>query len=93
MSNLPTKRKLTEKQVRKEYKEHRKDKTFAECWPDTNRALYGLDVFVSNTFAQSFSIAYVKSLPFFVSAQLAVKTPGAPFKQSTSRPLSSDKAG
>ena len=32
--------KLTEKEVRKEYKEHRKDKAFAECWPDTNRAFY-----------------------------------------------------
>ena len=32
--------KLTEKEVRKEYKEHRKVKAFAECWPDTNRAFY-----------------------------------------------------
>ena len=31
---------LTEKQVRAEYKEHRKDPIFAECWPDTNRAFY-----------------------------------------------------
>ena len=31
---------LTEKQVRNEYQEHRKDPTFAECWPDTDRAFY-----------------------------------------------------
>ena len=28
--------KLTEKQVRAEYKEHRKDPIFAECWSDTD---------------------------------------------------------
>jgi hypothetical protein len=33
--------KLTEKEVRKEYKEMRKkDKVFAECWPDKDRAFY-----------------------------------------------------
>ena len=31
-------KKLTEKEVRKEYKDHRKDKASAQCWPDTNRA-------------------------------------------------------
>ena len=31
---------LTEKEVRKEYKEHRKDKVFAECWPDKDRYFY-----------------------------------------------------
>ena len=31
---------LTENQVRKLFKEHRKDKIFAECWPDNNRAFY-----------------------------------------------------
>tara|TARA_Y100000034_G_scaffold107805_1_gene137692 strand:+ start:102 stop:266 length:165 start_codon:yes stop_codon:yes gene_type:complete len=33
-------KKLTEKEVRKEYKDHRKYKAFAQCWPDTNRAFY-----------------------------------------------------
>lgn len=33
--------KLTEAQVRKEYKEMRKsDPVFAECWPDSNSAFY-----------------------------------------------------
>ena len=32
--------KLTEKEVRKEFKEHRKDKIFAECWSNTDRAFY-----------------------------------------------------
>ena len=32
--------KMTEKEVRKEYNEHRKDIIFAECWPDTDRAFY-----------------------------------------------------
>ena len=31
---------LTEKQVRAEYREHRKDPVFAELWPDTDRAFY-----------------------------------------------------
>ena len=32
---------MTEKQVRSEYKQMRKtDPTFAECWPDTDRAFY-----------------------------------------------------
>lgn len=31
---------LTEKQVREEFREHRKDPVFAECWPDTDRAFY-----------------------------------------------------
>lgn len=31
---------LTEKQVRNEYREHRKDPVFAELWPDTDRAFY-----------------------------------------------------
>ena len=32
--------KMTEKEVRKEYTEHRKDPIFAECWQDTDRAFY-----------------------------------------------------
>lgn len=32
--------KLTEEQVRTEYKEHRKDKKFAECWPVNNDSFY-----------------------------------------------------
>jgi len=32
--------KLTEKEVRKEYNEHRKDKIFAECWPDKDSSFY-----------------------------------------------------
>ena len=33
--------KLTEAQVRKEYREMRKsDKVFAECWPDKDSAFY-----------------------------------------------------
>jgi len=31
---------LSEKQVREEYREHRKDPVFAECWPDTNKHFY-----------------------------------------------------
>ena len=31
---------LSEKVVRAEYKEHRKDPVFAECWPNTDRAFY-----------------------------------------------------
>ena len=27
-------RKLTEQEVREEYRKHRKDKAFAQCWPD-----------------------------------------------------------
>lgn len=32
--------KLTEKEVRAEFKEHRKDPVFAECWPNTDSAFY-----------------------------------------------------
>ena len=32
--------KLTEEEVRKEYKEHRKDKVFAKCWPANNDSFY-----------------------------------------------------
>ena len=31
-----TDKKLTEKEVREEYRQHRKDKTFRECWPANN---------------------------------------------------------
>tara|TARA_Y100000356_G_C11128446_1_gene218678 strand:- start:161 stop:328 length:168 start_codon:yes stop_codon:yes gene_type:complete len=31
---------LTEEEVRKEYKEHRKDKVFAKCWPANNDSFY-----------------------------------------------------
>ena len=31
---------LTEEEVRKEYKEHRKDKVFAKCWPAKNDRFY-----------------------------------------------------
>ena len=33
-------RKLTEEEVRKEYREHRKDKVFAKCWPANNDSFY-----------------------------------------------------
>jgi len=32
--------KLTEKEVREEYRKHRKDKTFAQCWPANNDSFY-----------------------------------------------------
>lgn len=32
--------KLTEQEVRDEYRKHRKDKTFAECWPANNDSFY-----------------------------------------------------
>tara|TARA_B100000927_G_scaffold208494_1_gene169456 strand:- start:273 stop:428 length:156 start_codon:yes stop_codon:yes gene_type:complete len=31
---------LSEKEVRAQYNEHRKDPAFADCWPDTDRAFY-----------------------------------------------------
>ena len=31
---------LSEKEVRAEFKEHRKDTVFAECWPDTDKHFY-----------------------------------------------------
>ena len=33
-------RKLTEEEVRAEYRQHRKDKAFAECWPANNDSFY-----------------------------------------------------
>tara|TARA_Y100000033_G_C2720945_1_gene98249 strand:- start:304 stop:465 length:162 start_codon:yes stop_codon:yes gene_type:complete len=33
-------RKLTEEEVRAEYREHRKDKIFKSVWPATNEAFY-----------------------------------------------------
>ena len=33
-------RKLTEEEVRAEYREHRKDKVFAKCWPANNDSFY-----------------------------------------------------
>ena len=35
-----TDKKLTEKEVREEYRQHRKDKTFAQCWPANNDSFY-----------------------------------------------------
>jgi len=32
--------KLTEKEVREEYRNHRKDKVFAQCWPANNDSFY-----------------------------------------------------
>ena len=32
--------KLTEKEVREEYRQQRKDKTFAQCWPANNDSFY-----------------------------------------------------
>ena len=32
--------KLTEQEVRDEYRKHRKDKAFAECWPANNDSFY-----------------------------------------------------
>ena len=32
--------KLTEEQVREEYRQQRKDKTFAQCWPANNDSFY-----------------------------------------------------
>ena len=32
--------KLTEEQVREEYRHQRKDKTFAQCWPANNDSFY-----------------------------------------------------
>ena len=32
--------KLTEEEVRQEFRKHRKDKTFAECWPANNDSFY-----------------------------------------------------
>ena len=31
---------LTEAEVRKEFKDNRKDRVFADCWPNTDRAFY-----------------------------------------------------
>jgi hypothetical protein len=45
------------------------------------------------TLFQTFSIAREKFLPFAVSAQSALYTPGAPSRIFTEKPLSSDKAG
>ena len=33
-------RKLTEQEVREEYRQQRKDKTFAQCWPANNDSFY-----------------------------------------------------
>ena len=33
-------RKLTEEEVRAEYRQHRKDKAFAQCWPANNDSFY-----------------------------------------------------
>ena len=33
-------RKLTEQEVREEYRQQRKDKTFASCWPANNDSFY-----------------------------------------------------
>ena len=33
-------RKLTEQEVREEYRQQRKDKTFASCWPSNNDSFY-----------------------------------------------------
>ncbi len=33
-------RKLTEEEVREEYRQQRKDKTFASCWPANNDSFY-----------------------------------------------------
>jgi hypothetical protein len=33
-------RKLTEQEVREEYRLQRKDKTFAQCWPSNNDSFY-----------------------------------------------------
>ena len=33
-------KKLTEEEVRKEFREQRKDKTFAQCWPANNASFY-----------------------------------------------------
>ena len=32
--------KLTEEEVRQEFREHRKDKVFAKCWSATNYSFY-----------------------------------------------------
>ena len=32
--------KLTEQEVREEYRQQRKDKTFASCWPANNDSFY-----------------------------------------------------
>ena len=33
-------RKLTEQEVREEFRQQRKDKTFASCWPANNDSFY-----------------------------------------------------
>ena len=37
---MSEKRKLTEQEVREEYRLQRKDKTFAQCWPSNNDSFY-----------------------------------------------------